>query len=127
MLAVPKDSAVTVIDGATDKVVATVRTGSFCQALAVNPKTNKIYVANNFGHSVTVIDGVTHEATTIRVGQGPRAIVVNPVTNKIYTANYGSKDASVIDGATNAVTSVPTGKHPWGDRSRHACQQDLRG
>ena len=89
------------------------RAGSYCQSLAVNPATNKIYVTNNSGHSVTVIDGVTHEAVTVRVGQGPRAIAVNPVTNKIYTANYGSKDASEIDGATNAVTSIPTGKHPW--------------
>jgi YVTN family beta-propeller protein len=90
-----------------------VRTGSYCQAVAVNSTTNKIYVANNFGHSVTVIDGATNTATTLRVGQGPRAIVVNPVTNKIYTANYGSKDVTEIDGATNAITSVPTGKHPW--------------
>jgi len=92
-----------------DRVVATVRTGSYCQALAVNTATNKIYVANNFGHSVTVIDGLTHETTTIRVGQGPRAIVVNQVTNKIYTANYGSKDATEIDGASNNATSIPTG------------------
>ena len=73
-------------------------------------------MANNFGHSVTVIDGATNLATTVRVGQGPRAIAVNPVTNKIYTANYGSKDATEIDGATNAATSVPTGKHPWTSR-----------
>jgi YVTN family beta-propeller protein len=90
-----------------------VRTGSNCNSVAVNATTNKVYVSNNFGHSVTVIDGVTNEATTFRVGQGPRAIAVNPVTNKIYTANYGSRDSSEIDGATNAVTSVPTGKHPW--------------
>ena len=82
-------------------------------AVAVNSTTNKIYVANNFGHSVTVIDGATNTATTVRVGQGPRAIAVNPITNKIYTANYGSKDATEIDGATNAATSMPTGKHPW--------------
>jgi len=72
-----------------------------------------IYVTNNFGHSVTVIDGAANTATTIRVGQGPRGIVANPVTNKIYTANYGSKDSTEIDGATNAATSIPTGRHPW--------------
>jgi YVTN family beta-propeller protein len=107
------ESSVTVIDGATNTVAATVRTGSNCNGVAVNPTTNKIYVSNNFGHSVTVIDGDTNLATTFRVGQGPRAIAVNSVTNKVYTANYGSRDASEIDGASNAVTSVPTGKHPW--------------
>ena len=109
----PGDGSVTVIDGASDTVIASVKTGSYPQAIAVNPETNRIYVANNYGHSVTVLDGATHAATTVRVGQGPRGIVANPITNKIYTANYGSKDATEIDGATNAAASVPTGKHPW--------------
>ena len=87
--------------------------GELLPAVAVNPTTNKIYVANNYAHSVTVIDGATHATTTVRVGPGSRAIVVNPVTNKIYTANYGSKDATEIDGATNTATAARTGKHPW--------------
>jgi len=100
---------VTVIDGATNTVAATVRAGSYCQALAINPTTNKIYVANNSGHSITVIDGVTNTPTTVRVGQGPRSVVANPVTNKIYTANYGSKDITEIDGATLASMAVADG------------------
>jgi YVTN family beta-propeller protein len=107
------ENSVTVIDGATNAVIATVRTGSNCNNVAVNPTTNKIYVTNNFGHTVTVIDGATNTATAVRVGQGPRGIAVNPVTNKIYTANYGSKDSTEIDGSANAATSIPTGKHPW--------------
>ena len=70
-------------------------------------------MANNFGHSVTVIDGATNATTTIQVGQGPRGIALNPVTNKVYTVNYGSQDVTVIDGATGATTAVQAGKHPW--------------
>ena len=109
----PGDGTVTLIDGATDNVVASAKAGSYPQARTVNPATNKIYVANNYAHSVTVIDGATHTATTVRVGQGPRGMAANPATNKIYTANYGSRDATEIDGATNEATSLPMGEHPW--------------
>ncbi len=106
------------IDGGGDKLSATVHVGSYPQALVVDPVRNKIYVANNFGHSVTVIDGATNATTTIQVGQGPRGIALNPVTNKIYTVNYGSENVTVIDGATGATTlgsdrqSMP-GRSQW--------------
>lgn len=35
------------------------RAGSLPQTLAVNPMTNRIYVANFMGNNVTVIDGAT--------------------------------------------------------------------
>ncbi len=77
--------------------------------LAVNPVTNKIYVANLDSNNVTVIDGVTKTTTTVPAGTNPDAIAVNPVTNKIYVANYNSNNVTVIDGATNATTTVPVG------------------
>jgi YVTN family beta-propeller protein len=87
--------------------------------VAVNPLTNKIYVANDGDSSVTVIDGATNATTriTVAVGSNPRAIAVNPVTNKIYVACYKwySTDGSVtvIDGATNMSTStVDAWYHP---------------
>ena len=46
----------TVIDGATNKTT-TVAVGDGPHALAVNPVTNKIYVANGGSASVTVISG----------------------------------------------------------------------
>ncbi len=55
--------------------------------MAVNSVTNKIYVANEFGNTVTVIDGATNNTTTVSVGQDPYAVAVNPVTNKIYVVN----------------------------------------
>ena len=84
-------------------------------------------MANNFGHSVTVIDGATNATTTIQVGQGPRGIALNPVTNKVYTVNYGSQDVTVIDGATGATTAVQTGKHPWAIAVDTEARQNLCG
>src|SRR5215471_17971442 len=56
-------------------------------AVAVNPVTNKIYVANRNTANVTVIDGATNNTTTVAAGTTPVAIAVNPITNKIYVAN----------------------------------------
>jgi len=40
-------------------------------ALVVDPVRNKIYVAHNFGHSVTVIDGATNRRRPSRLGKAP--------------------------------------------------------
>jgi DNA-binding beta-propeller fold protein YncE len=88
---------VTVIDGATN-TTTTVAAGVFPFAVAVNPVTNKIYVANNSIYGkVTVIDGATNTTTTVTAGAEPYDVAVNPVTNKIYVANYYSDNVTVID------------------------------
>ena len=40
--------------------------------MAVNPVTNKIYVANYGSNNVTVIDGATNATTTVSAGTQPR-------------------------------------------------------
>ena len=66
--------------------------------MAVNPVTNKIYVANCGSSNVTVIDGATNATTTVAAGTYPYAVAVNPVTNKVYVANDGSDNVTVING-----------------------------
>ncbi len=92
-------------------VTATVAAGSGPFAVAVNPATNKIYVANNGGTTVTVIDGATNTTATVTAGSSPYAVAVNPVTNKIYVANSGSANVTVIDGATNSTATVTVGSN----------------
>ena len=114
---------VTVIDGATNNP-ATIATRTSGQSndncliaqsiIAVNPVTNKIYVANCGSASVTVIDGANNATTTVAtVGTFPISLAVNPATNKIYVANYDSSDVTVIDGVTNATTTLATGYGPF--------------
>jgi YVTN family beta-propeller protein len=91
----------------------TVPAGSGPNVVAVNPVTNKVYVANQGSDNVTVIDGVTNATTTVTTGSIPIAIAANPVTNKIYVANVGSNNVTVIDGATNETATVPAGTLPW--------------
>jgi YVTN family beta-propeller protein len=76
--------SVTVVDGSTHAVSATVKVGSGPEAAAVNPQTNRVYVANSGESSVTVIDGSTGAVlATVRTGSNCNAIAVNPATNKI--------------------------------------------
>ena len=64
----------TVIDGATNTTNTVVAAGSYPYAVAVNPVTNKIYVANQGSNTVTVIDGASNTTTTVNVGTVPRRL-----------------------------------------------------
>lgn len=103
----------TVVDGSTDTVVATVTVAPDPVAVAVNPATNLIYVASDTGSTVWVIDGTTNtvkfeDALTggpnLLQGFVPSAIYVNPVTNKIYVTCQSAD--MLIDGMTNNVSQL---------------------
>ncbi len=94
------------------RVTTTVSVGTNPHAVAMNPVTNKIYIANYSSNNVTVIDGATNSTTTVSAGTNPSAVAVDTVSNKIYVANNGSANVTVIDGATNATTVVSAGTNP---------------
>ena len=108
---------VTVVNGATNTVTATITVGSHPGFLVVNPATNKIYVTNRASSTVSVIDGATNMVTkTLNVGLHPTVEDVNPITNKIYVVNNGNGQGTtmnVIDGNTDTVTATVTvGNYP---------------
>ncbi len=107
---------VSVIDGATNNVVATVPVGYYPSSVAANPTTNRIYVAHDMHNSVSVIDGHTNAlVTTVALVDSPQGVAVNPATNRIYVANYDNNSVSVIDGVSNAVVATtPVGNGPRG-------------
>ena len=61
-------------------VMTTVGVGMSPIAVAVNPVTNKIYVANQGSSNVTVIDGTTNTTSMVTAGSAAFAIAVNAVT-----------------------------------------------
>jgi YVTN family beta-propeller protein len=70
---------VSVIDGATNAVIATIPVGGNPAGVDVNPLTDRIYVANRASDNVSVIDGVTNTViATVPVGARPFAVGVNP-------------------------------------------------
>jgi YVTN family beta-propeller protein len=124
-------NSVSVVDGSTDTLAKTVTVGTAPVGIAVDPVSDKIYVANWCGNAtaclsspdtVSVIDGSSDTVTaTIPVGFQPKFVAVDSATDRIYAVNLCGADAtcqsaasvSVIDGATNTVTAtVPVGWSP---------------
>ena len=98
---------VTVINGTNNTVTATVAAQSEPTAVAVDPVTNSVYVANlnnncdssgACGNSVTVINGATNAVTaTLPTDTEPYSVAINPVTGKVYIANIMGDDVTVVD------------------------------
>ena len=80
-------------------------------AIAVNPTTDAIYVANYADGTVSILDG---NNATIAVGVRPQAVAVDPVRNLAYVANRMSNTVTVIDGERRkAVATLPAGRAPY--------------
>ena len=132
---------VTVIDGMTNNILASINVGYFPVGVGVNSLTNKIYVANACGNdpacasggTVMVIDGASNVViATVTAGNSPFAVAVNTVTNKIYVVNgcgdpscqTSSGSVTVIDGATSTVAAtVPVGSSPYAPKVNSVTNQ----
>lgn len=107
-------NGIEVIDGASNTIVTTIPV-SCSGAVAVNPNTNEVYVANAIGHTICVINGTDNtQIGSISVATYPvypYDIKVNQVTNKIYVSINGGyrclqSSVDVIDGSTNDVVAT---------------------
>ncbi|MGB7285006.1 MAG: ThuA domain-containing protein [Candidatus Acidiferrum sp.] len=89
------------------------------QAVAANPKTNKVYAVNSDDGTVTVVSGANLSGTNlaakkIKVGRRPSTIGINPETNRIYVANSEDGTVSVVDGSVDrVVATVKVGELPY--------------
>jgi len=108
------EHSVSVIDGKTDAVVATVPTPARSYAVAVDEVNNKVYVANIFTNLFTIIDGVTNTATNVPAGSAD-AIVVDNGRKRVYLLHYETDNIVEFDPATGAIAKFPAGAmHEWG-------------
>ena len=75
---------------------------------------HRLYIANGFGDSVSVIDAATDKVLrTIPVGRYPRAMALSPRGHKLYVVNEFSNDVSVIDTTTDSILgTIPVGIFP---------------
>ena len=109
-------STVSVIDTASNAVVATIGVGLGPAGVAVNLAGTRVYVSNLASNSLSVVDTATNAviATTL-VGATPSGVAVNAIGTRVYVANSDSNNVSVIDTATNAVVAtIAVGKYPVG-------------
>ncbi len=105
-----------VLDGGNNYALGTtLGTGSGPSAIAVNPLTDLIYLANGSSNNVTVVSGASNVPTLFSgAPAGSFSADANPLTNKGYIGLSDPNSLLVIDGATNTYTTVPTGKSPLG-------------
>ena len=116
------NNTVSVIDTATNTVIATIPVGNLPIGVAVTPDGSKVYVTNAISNTVSVIATATNTViATIPVGLFyPWGIVVTPDGSKVYVAMDGStgscpfacSNVVVIATATNTVIAtigVPSG------------------
>jgi len=103
---------VSVIDLATNTVVATIPVGFAPYGVSVSPDGSRVYVTNreNSGGTVSVLDAATNTViATVPVGFNPTGVAVSPDGSLVLVVNNGSASISVLDAATNTVTAtIPT-------------------
>ncbi len=98
------DGTLSVIDGASNTVTATVALGSGSHPLgvAVDPSADIVYVGVTGG--VDVIDGATDAVTgSITDANDPDGLAVDPDTGRLYIANNSNGSLWVVDESTDAV------------------------
>jgi len=95
-------------------VVRSVPVGKTPQALAVDPNTGRVFVANGDSNTVSVLDARTGAVIrTTPVGQTPQAVAVDRVTGRAFVVNSSSNTVSVLAASTGRVVrTVAVGKEP---------------
>jgi DNA-binding beta-propeller fold protein YncE len=130
-------SRITIVDTATDTVIARVPVGLDAYGLALDSKRHRLYVSNwadeagragAAGGSVSVVDvsdpAHAHELGWTRVGHHPSALQLSADRTRLFVANTNDDSLSVLDAsgagaptvlATESVrptAGVPVGAHP---------------
>jgi autotransporter-associated beta strand protein/YVTN family beta-propeller protein len=109
-------NTVSVVDIATNTVVANIPTGARGFFPVVSGDQSVVYVSNFVANTVTPINTATNTAgAPIAVGVNPYGLAITPNGTAVYVANGGSNTVSVISTASNTVIAtiagftVPTG------------------
>jgi len=114
-----RSNSISVMDSATNAVIANVPAGQNPQWLAAGPAGTRVYVSTHAESNdglVTVIDTSTYKiVANIPVGKNPTGLVVNPGGTRLYVLNSGDNTMSIIDTGTNAIVGqpVPVGAGPY--------------
>jgi len=101
-------NSVSVINVASDKLVATVPVGFAPAQSAVDPVNGYVYVTNNDSGTVTVIDGASSTVvTTVQTdGLYPDGIAFDPANDCMYVAEHGNGEGNDAIAVVNATSNT---------------------
>ena len=106
-------NSISVIDGAQDRVITTIKGGSHPYTLAANKSTNTVYVTYTYDRILTVIDGATNASSSLTTGSAD-AIQIDERTNTLFLSTYEDPFLRIVDAASGAIRKVRVGGHIWG-------------
>lgn len=113
-------SNVSVINGSTNKVIATIPVGDTPSGIVFDASDSEVYVANFLGSTVEVISTTTNtvfKTIPILVGPdqfpgGPVGLACDSVNGNVYVTDQAVNDTSVISGVSLSPTPIPVGGYP---------------
>jgi len=114
---VPNEGAgtVSVIDTATDKVVAEMVAGSKPRGLAVGVDSRWLYVSDQPNNRLQLVDLVSRKpGAVVTLGESPEGVSISPDGRWVAAAVEGKNDIAVVDTRSNALAfSIKVhGKNP---------------
>ncbi len=105
--------SISVLDGQSDAVTATLEIGKAPYVLAVNEVTNRVYVSNTFSDVLSVIDGTSNAIHLVKAGSANK-MLVDSERNRVYLLGYEDNYFAIFDGKTEDIRRVPVGAlHLW--------------
>lgn len=78
--------------------IPSIKVGKEPNYIAVNEKTNKVYVTNGGSNTLSIVDINKMSTKEIRVGSHPVQIYIDTSTGYVYVINDKSDSISIIDG-----------------------------
>jgi YVTN family beta-propeller protein len=104
---------VSVIDGATDRVIKTLPTDSRPYAIGVDAVLHRAYVTNTFSSKITVIDGATNSVQQLP-GGSKDYVETDARRRRAFFISYEDPALTMLD-AANAIHHEDLGlSHAWG-------------
>jgi len=99
-----------------DPILAVIRVGKAPHEIAVNQKTNKIFVINRDSQDVSVINGETNKVIqTFKpdIGNYATTFALNPEENKLYIPNTNKGRVLVLNTETGAAKEIAVSAGPY--------------
>ncbi len=111
-----KDNSITVLNGATLKVIATVPVGARPRGIVLSNDRKSLYICTSDADHIEVLDLATLKVDRILPsGADPEFMALSPDGKTLYVANENNSEVSVLDIAASQVTAeIPVGVEPEG-------------
>ena len=104
---------VSVIDGATQSVMATVPAGRMPYAIAIDPGLHRVLVMNTYSSFVTEIDEATNRPAQLPLGSKD-AVAFDGRLHLAWLLGYEDPALTVLDETSHATRRAPAVMHLWG-------------